>query len=293
MNIIKPIADNLLAGLVWLLLQLFRAMPFDVASNAGAWIARAIGVRLALSRKADRNLQYIWPDMAAERRQEIIAGMWDNLGRNFAEYNALDRMDWHKRVTAVGQEHEQAAIARGKPVLYLSMHLANWEVIPHYWARQNNSVTIVYRRANNRAVDRIIQSIRARTGQNFAAKGKEASKALIATMTAGGNVALLMDQRMSDGESLDFLGKPAMTGAGWARLVLKFDATILPIMCVRDGAGFAVHFQKPWAVSEMNLPKDDHAAAKILAARANDVYSQAITKWPEQWLWLHRRWGKV
>jgi Kdo2-lipid IVA lauroyltransferase/acyltransferase len=292
MRIFKSIAEHLLAALILPLLALFRLLPFAWASAIGGAIVRSIGPRLAISRRARRNLRFIFPAWDETRITTTVAEMWDNLGRNFAEYNALDRLDYSADVTVIGAEHEAVAINSGKPILYLSAHIGNWEVIAHYFAKCRNPVTIVYRPANNRAVDRVIQSIRAKTGLIFAAKGKAASKALIASLSQEGRAIVLMDQKMGDGELLPFLGQPAMTGTGWARLALKYDAVILPIYVSRKAAHLTLHIEPALQPSTLGLPDDSQQAARELAIMANAMYGNWITARPGQWLWLHMRWGK-
>ncbi len=292
MRILKSIADHLLAALIVPLLALFRLLPFATSSAIGGAIARSIGPRLAISRRARRNLRFIFPAWDEARVATTVAEMWDNLGRNFAEYNALDRLDYAADVTVVGAEHEAAAINSGKPILYLAAHIGNWELIAPYFAKCRNPVTVVYRPANNRAVDRVIQSIRAKTGLVFAAKGKAASKALIASLSNRGRAIVLMDQKMGDGELLPLLGQDALTGTGWARLVLKYDALILPIYVSREAACLTLHIEPALQPSALGLSDDSQQAARELAKMANAMYGNWITARPGQWLWLHMRWGK-
>jgi len=291
----KIILDYLLSLVIRALLWIMGGLPMRVASNIGAAIAVGIGTRIGTSRKALENLNYIYPDMAAARKREIVRGVWDNLGRTFAEYPHLSRIPANDpRIRLVGGHHVENAIAAGRQIIFVAGHIGNWELIPHYWAKAGLPVTIIYRAANNRFVDAIIQQYREKSGQIFAAKGKAASKQLIATMNKGGHVVMLMDQRMSDGEVIDFLGKPALTATGWLRLVLKYRALIIPVYSVRDGAGgFIFGYDDPIDPQKIDLPGDPHAATRILALMVNNMYGRWIAKWPEQWLWLHKRWGKI
>lgn len=293
MRILNSIADYLLAALIMPLLALFRVLPFATSSAIGGAVARRIGPHLRVSARAKKNLRFIYPDWDDARIAATVRDMWDNLGRNFAEFNALDRIDWDRDVTLSGQEHYEAACASGRPIIYLVMHLGNWEVLPHHLACTQNPVTVVYRAANNRVMDRVIQSIRRRTGLSFAPKGRAASKAMVAALSARGGVVLLLDQKMGDGELLPFMGQPALTGTGWARLVLRYNALVLPSITTRHGHELRIHYDVAWDLANLHLSADPAQAARELSGRANDLYGQWIHQHPGQWLWVHQRWGRL
>lgn len=292
------ILDPLLGALVAILQIIFWILPFRVSSAIGGGLARLIGPNLAISRKAQKNLQYVWPDMPPERQQEIITRMWDNLGRNFAEYPGLGRLQFGNMIHVHGAEAVNSIIGK-RPIVFAAAHIGNWETIPYFWAKQGWKVDIVYRRANNRYVDWVIQFIRSRTGLTFAAKGREASKQIIQSLSKSSSVALLMDQRMSDGEEIDFLGKPAMTGTGWIKLVLRNNAAIVPVYCVRgrdhDPCKFDMIYDTPILPEQLNLPADSAEAVRFVAAVVNKKYGEWISagRGADQWLWLHRRWGRL
>lgn len=291
--------DPLLAALVALLQIIFWILPFRVSSNIGGGLARVIGPHLGISRKARKNIQHVWTDLPPERQEQIITRMWDNLGRNFTEYPGLSRLRFDDKDVSVGGEKVAGGLIAKRPVVFLIAHLGNWEILPYHWQKMGWKVSVVYRRANNIYMDWIIQKIRAGSGHNFAAKGRQASKQMIETLSGGGCVALLMDQRMSDGEEIDFLGKPAMTGTGWIKLVLRYNAAIVPVFCIRgrdnDPCKFDLMYESPILPETMSLPDDPAEAIRKVAKRVNEKYAQWISAkiGADQWLWLHRRWGRI
>ncbi len=300
MSDFKPF-EYLTAIVIRVLLFAMAHLPFQAASNTGAWIARAIGPRLAISRKADRNLKYIFPNWDDAARRETMVGVWDNLGRNFAEYPQLHGMRFDGTDVRVSGDAAATDLIGRRPIVFLVGHTGNWEILPHFWGKKSWPVMVMYRTANNRYVDAVIQKYRAQTNLQFVPKGKKGSRGLIENLAANRAIAVLMDQKMSDGEEIAFLGKPAMTGVGWARLALKFNAAIIPARTVRydnsSGAGapkFGIVFEQPILPENLNLPQDDPSAASLqLAQMANDIYGRWIAEIPGQWLWLHRRWGRL
>ncbi len=294
MNYLKTIADFALGALIWVLLQIFRLIPLRRASSIGGAIARAVGTQLKISGKAAKNLKYIWPDLPEVKVSEIIRQVWDNLGRNFAEYRHLQNLRFDgKDVEIIGADPVSKLMSERK-VIFAACHTGNWEVIPFYWAKHGWKVAIMYRRANNLFVDKIIQRCRDRTGLKFMPKGKHGSKQMIETLSRDGHVALLMDQRMSDGEDIPLLGKPALTGTGWLRLVEKYGCAIVPVRCVRlPDARFKIMFEPPVLPETLSLSDVHGVDVTNLSRLINDVYGRWITEYPGQWLWLHQRWGRL
>src|SRR5690349_14630804 len=114
------------AVFLYLLYGIFMVLPLDTASAFGGWIGRTVGPRLRTSRKAVRNLERAMPELTPERRNEIVVGMWDNLGRVMAEYPHLDEI-W-KRTEVIGAEIVHNIVASKTPTLFFSAHTGNWEV---------------------------------------------------------------------------------------------------------------------------------------------------------------------
>src|SRR4051812_11588806 len=130
------------AAFLYLIYGIFMVLPLDTASALGGWIGRTVGPRLGTSRKARRNLERAMPELPAERREEILLGMWDNLGRVMAEYPHLDEI-W-ERTEMIGAEIVRGIAASKTPTLFFSAHTGNWEVGLLGAARNGLPVTAVY-----------------------------------------------------------------------------------------------------------------------------------------------------
>ena len=173
------------AAFLYLIYGIFMVLPLDAASAFGGWIGRTIGPRLRTSRKARRNLDRAMPELSEARRDEILIGMWDNLGRVMAEYPHLNEI-W-KRTEVVGAEIVQEIAASKKPALFYSAHTGNWEVALLGASRFGLPVTAVYRRPNNPAVSWLIDRARSVIGSRLVPKGRDGAREVVATLRENGD----------------------------------------------------------------------------------------------------------
>jgi KDO2-lipid IV(A) lauroyltransferase len=274
------------AAFLYLIYGIFMVLPLDTASAFGGWIGRTIGPRLRTSRKALRNLERAMPELTPERREEIVTGMWDNLGRTMAEYPHLDKI-W-KRTEVIGTEIVHDIVASKKPVLFYSAHTGNWEVALLGAARQGLQVTAVYRRPNNPAASWLIDRARSVIGSHLVPKGRDGAREVVATLRENGAVCMLIDQKMNDGIPVPFFGRDAMTAPAIGQLAYRYKCAVVPAFAERlDGAHFRLTVMPP-----VELPQLGNRDLEIRQLMA-DINMQ-VEKWirarPEQWLWLHRRW---
>ncbi|MEL7028863.1 MAG: lysophospholipid acyltransferase family protein [Pseudomonadota bacterium] len=287
------LAHRLEAALVTAASGLFRLLGVDRASSLGGWVGRTLGPRLkALSRRAERNLKAAYPDKTDADIAEIIAGVWENLGRTAAEFSHLKAFrpfEEGGRIEVSGAEHIEAVKASGKPAVFVSGHFANWEIMSIVLHRCGIDYCVVYRAANNPLVD--AQVIRWRTGVmslNQAPKGKDGAKRILAAMKAGQSLAMLVDQKMNDGIAAPFFGREAMTAPAAARMALRFGAPVIPLSVERlRGARFHFRAHPPLTVTPTG---DTGADVLTLTSDINRFLERQITAHPSQWLWLHNRW---
>lgn len=271
------------AALVYLLLVVMRALPLDAASATGGFIGRVIGPRLAVSRKAHRNLARSLPRLSEAARNAAITAMWDNLGRSFAEMPHLKKIAT-ERVTLVGADIADALRADNRGAVMTGAHLANWELaIPFIHLYLNLPAGGVYREPNNPYVATVTERLRSPDpGIILVPKGRSGARGMVRAITGGAHFVILIDQKYNEGISAPFFGRPAMTSPAFAELGNKFDCPVVPFRIERlNGAHFRFTLHPP-------LPVTDDAAGNIAMAHA--LLEQWITERPGQWLWLHRRW---
>jgi KDO2-lipid IV(A) lauroyltransferase len=273
-----------------------RALPLAIASALGGAVARHIGPRLGISRRARRNLRAALPNLSPPEVERVVRGMWDNLGRVAAEYPHLRRIRVFPpgavqtragRVETGGLEHLDRALATGRPVIIFSGHLGNWEIAALAAGQYGIDVAQIYRAANNPLVERMVAQFRG-SGGEFLPKGRVASRQALAALRRGAHLTLLVDQKLNDGIPVPFFGRNAMTAPALALLALHFDCTVLPARVERlKGAHFRLTIHPPLA-----LPRSADRSADVAAlmSAVNQTLELWIRERPEQWFWLHSRW---
>jgi len=279
------------AGL-WLAFVGFAVMPLDLASWLGGAIGRLIGPHLRVTGNARRNLARAFPEKSEAEIAAIVRGMWDNLGRVFAEYPHLRRLDLYRpggRVEVVGADIVDRLRDDGRPGLAFSAHIGNWEIVPMCATQRGLKLVRFYRAPNNPHADEVLNMARRHITGELLPKGSGGARRALALLKEGGHLALLVDQKLNDGIAVPFLGRPAMTAPALAQLALRFDCPVVPARVERlRGARFRVTVYPP-----LELPNTGDRAADVAEAmaRVNRVVEGWIRERPEQWLWVHRRWS--
>ena len=121
------------AAAFFAIIGFFRVFPVDTASAIGGWFGRTLLYRTHLSNRARDNLTAAYPELDTNQREQIVREMWDNLGRNIAEYAHLGEMSIRgnrPRIELAGLQNYENAAARGKGIIFISAHFANWEIMP-------------------------------------------------------------------------------------------------------------------------------------------------------------------
>jgi KDO2-lipid IV(A) lauroyltransferase len=277
---------------------LFRALGPARASNTGAAIARAIGPLLPVSRIAARNIAIAFPERDEAWRRATMKAAWDNLGRVIAEYPHLAALK--RTPSGPGWEFEgdaTMAALRGAsgPVIFVSGHIANWELLPPVVAHFGIAMASVYRAPSNPLVDAIIlryrQAAIAPLDAVLFPKGAEGARATLAHLKRGGILGMLLDQKMNDGIAATLFGERAMTAPALAQLALRYRCPVIPGRAMRIGpARYRFEAEAPLALPDSGDKVADIAA---LTQAVNDTLSRWIRDRPAEWLWFHRRFDKA
>jgi KDO2-lipid IV(A) lauroyltransferase len=285
---IRNIAEG--AGLV-LAYSFLRVLPVDWASGIGGFVARTIGPHLGITKRADENLKRALPHLTLAERRQIIAGMWDNLGRVIAEYPHLGKFrlfDPKARVEGVDAGNILATRDPAKKYIFFSAHYGNWEIAIRTAAQAGFEVTGVYRAPNNPIVDRFMLWARGAEGGELVPKGEIAARKAFGALREGRALCMLVDQKMNDGIPVPFFGRDAMTAPALAVLALRYDCAVVPIRMERTkGARFRMISEPPLTLRKTG---DNDADRRALMIEVNAIVERWVREHPEQWLWLHRRW---
>ena len=192
-------------------------------------------------------------------------------------------------VTYEGLEYFQQASSKGKGVLVLTGHLGAWELSSFFHATMGFPMGMVIRRLDNPLVDRYVNAIRCMHGNRVLHKD-DFARGLISEMRAGRTVGILMDTNMTppQGTFVPFFGVAACTGSGLARIARRTGAAVLPGFLLEEPGGrYRLHFGEELEVDNTD---DGERDATTNTARFTAVLEGYIRRFPEQWLWMHRRW---
>lgn len=266
-----------------------RLLGVERASGFGGKLLRTLGPLTGTHKTVTRNLRIAFPDMGAAERDRLAVEQWEQTGRTFAELAVMDRLTPESgRIDIVGLERLHAVRDSGKPVVLISGHLANFEVMAAVIMAAGVPCQVTYRAANNPYVDALIRQSRERYGiKLFAPKG-DGARELMAGMKRGESIALLVDQKYSQGPEVEFFGQPVNASPGAARMALKFGTVMQPLSVVRlPGVRFRVTAHEPIAV-----PDTGDKAADVLAGvqAANRFVEDRVREHPVDWFWVHKRW---
>ncbi|MBU6475113.1 MAG: lauroyl acyltransferase [Alphaproteobacteria bacterium] len=264
----------------------FRLLPPDAASAAGGFIMRRLGPHLPSAATARKNLACAFPEKSVAAREEILRGMWDNIGRTAAEYAHLHRI-W-ERVELTGREYLDAVRESGKPAIFCGAHLANWEVNAIAAKKHGVGLHVVYRRPNNPGVDGLLRHARNSGAAAHIEKGARGAKEMLAVLKKNGVLGLLVDQKLNEGIPAPFFGTDAMTTTAPAQFALHFNCPVHPAQVVRTGG---CRFRMTiFPALDMPATGDRDADARAITFRLNALIEGWVREYPEQWLWIHKRW---
>jgi Kdo2-lipid IVA lauroyltransferase/acyltransferase len=269
-----------------------RLLPVDLASDLGAVLMRWIGPLTGTNRIVEKNLRIAFPEMSAQERRRIAIAQWGNFGRYCFEMPLMDRLTPASgRVEVIGAER-LAEIAAGKEAaVYVSGHLANFEVMAAVLMDAGIKCQVTYRATNNPYFDqRIIESRRKYGISMFAPKGEVAAlRGLFAALKRGEAVALLTDQKFNEGMTDLFFGQPARTSSGAVRLVLRTGARLqLGYIERLKSARFRAVVCEPIYLKNTDDPAADLERGVRLV---NAFLEERIRAKPEDWwFWVHKRW---
>jgi KDO2-lipid IV(A) lauroyltransferase len=268
-------------------------MSPDTASRLGARLARHLGPRLDKTRLIRRNLKIAFPELTANEADELVKNIWANLGSIVAEYPHLRTIcDTHAddRLEIVMQEPLEVFKLNGKPAVFVTAHLGNWEISAATIAHLGVPLTVVYTALQNPHMDRLLAEARDTLGFRTVERAS-AARELLLRLKHGTSVGLLVDQRVDSGEPTPFFGKDMLTSITPAQLALRFKCDLIPVQVQRlEGARFRVIFHKP--VTADDTDADTTEQARQITRKINELFENWIRERPHEWMCTKRRWPK-
>ena len=279
---------------VWALVKLLGILPRELARAAGAFVGAAANVLLGRLRQTGlKNLETAFPEKTAAERERVLRRLYRNLGWLLGEFCQMHKYTPENTrgfLRYEGLEHYLAARERGKGVLIVTGHLGAWELSSYYHSLMGYSMGMVIRRLDNAKVDALVNEIRCLHGNKVLHKD-DFARGLLGAMRRGETVGILMDTNMTppQGVFVPFFGREACTASGLARVARKTGAAVLPgfMLWEETEQKYVLRFGEeiPVVVTE-----DDEADAVANTARFTAVIEDWVRRYPDQWLWVHRRW---
>lgn len=289
---------------VRVLFGVLGALPRNTALRVGMFIGRlAYKFAGGLRRVALRNLEIAFPEKSDLEREQIALGSFENLGRVLGELTQFPRATRESLEGLIEFQFEseenhdepgglnlQAELAKNRGVLLLGPHLGNWEMGVFAYSALRKHLTYLARPLDNPLIEEFTVRLRSRFGNRAIDKNNSVTKAM-SILREGGILGVLPDVNVlpRDGVFVPFFGKLACTTSGVAMMAMRTDAMILPMCCVwNESAGkYSVFYGK---IIEQPHTGDRHRDVYEMTAAFTTEMEKFIRAYPEQWLWIHKRW---
>ena len=234
-----------------------------------------------------RNLEFAFPEKNERERAQIVDGVFASIGRllaAFARFPALNGENISRLIRYEGLEHYTQAKARGRGVLFATAHLGNWELSAFAHALMTEPMNIIVRPLDDARVDALVERYRQLSGNRIISK-REAARGIIRALQNNEAVGILIDQNTTpaEGTFIDFFGVKACAGTAFAKIAARTGAAVIPGFALWSEAErkYVLRFYPPVAMT---------GDAREDTQRIHSLLEAVIREYPDQWLWIHRRW---
>ena len=270
------------------LFAIFKIVGFKLASNLGSIIGGAVGPLFRSKKKILFNIKKALPNLEEKEINIIIKKMWKNYGRILSEYVYIKNFRNSKNdafVVVEGQEVLNEIKEKQEPVVFISGHFNNFELMAMQIEKSKINLSAIYRPLNNIFLNKIMERIRTKyICRSQIKKGRSGTRDLLESFKKKYSIALMIDQRVSEGINSDFFGHPALTTTVPAQLVKKFGCKIVPVYIERSkDIFFKIKISKP-------IIYDKDSSIEEITFDLNKWLEKMILKNPSQWIWSHNRW---
>ena len=267
---------------------IFRIIGYKNASNLGEFIGKKIGPIFRSKTRIQKNLENSNIGNSDKEREIIAKNMWGNYGRILSEYIFIKQFrknNLSKFLEVEGSEILNEIKANNEQVVFISGHFNNFELMAMEIEKAGINLCAIYRPLNNPFLNLIMEKIRKDyICKNQIKKGKSGTRNLIELFKKNFSVALMIDQRVSEGITIEFFNNLAKTTTIPAQLVKKYACRIVPVYIERKNKhSFKISFQKP-------IKFDDNLSIDKISLELNRILEKMILKNPDQWIWTHDRW---
>tara|TARA_E500000178_G_scaffold351053_1_gene411289 strand:+ start:849 stop:1715 length:867 start_codon:yes stop_codon:yes gene_type:complete len=271
------------------LFMVIKLFGLKISQSIFSIIFKNVGPLFRSRKISHSNLSLALPNIDKPKRDTIIDNMWANYGKIFSEYmfikNFRENSKFSKKIIIENQEELEKIKLEKKPVIFISGHFNNFELMAMHIEKSNINLAAVYRPLNNKFLNPIMERIRKKyICKKQIKKGISGTKELLKEFKNGTSIALMIDQRVSEGIKSDLFGKEALTTTIPAQFIKKFNAPVVPIYIERSiDDTFKLKIYESIKFSNDETVND-------ITKKLNQILEKMIMANPDQWIWTHNRW---
>jgi len=275
------------------LFLIFKLIGLRNASNLGGILGKFLGPFFRSKKLIKENINNSLGTIKKEQEEKIINGMWSNIGRTLAEYVFLKYFKHNKtdpnHMKINGEKYLDEIKKSNEPVIFYSGHFANFELMAMELDKYGIKTAAIYRPLNNFFLNPLMEYLRMKyICPTQIPKGRIGMREIISRIKDGYSIALMMDQRVSEGQKVPFFKRPAFTTTIPAQLALKYNCKLVPIFLERKGSlNFEMTVYEPYKIEKTSNEEMD---TKNIILKINQIIEKMVIKNPTQWIWSHNRW---
>ena len=282
-KIIKYLIQSLI---IYSFFLIGKLIGLKLSRKLFGYIFKKLGPVFKSKKIITQNLKIFSDNISKNEIEKISFEMWENYGKTFIEYvflNIFKKKDTH--IEILGKENLINILENKKPVIFVSGHFANYELMSMEITKKQIKLATIYRPLNNFFLNPFMEYLRKKyVCKNQIQKGIKGVRKAIEYLKNDYSVALMIDQRVSEGEKINFFGKQAFTTTLPAQLAIKFNLGIVPVFIERKkNEKFTIEFFR-------EIKSSSYKDKKELTEKLNDVLEKMIKRNPSHWIWTHNRW---
>ena len=271
------------------LFLIFRFVGLKNSRLISSFIFKRLGSIFRSNKISLNNLSIAFPNLSENEKKKIVKQTWANYGKIFSEYMFIKKfrkdLKFSNKIQVENQEELEKIKLQNKPVIFISGHFNNFELMAMHIEKSEINLAAIYRPLNNNFLNPIMENIRKKyICKKQIKKGISGTKEILKEFKNGTSIALMIDQRVSEGVKCNLFGKTALTTTIPAQFIKKFNASVVPIYIERlESDNFKLKILK-----EIKFPEE--TSILEITKQLNEVIEKMIKSNPDQWIWTHNRW---
>ena len=274
--------------IIFFLFLIFKIFGLKLSSNLSSFLFKIFGPFFRPKKRIEKNILKAFPEIKSKELKKIINNMWGNYGRILSEYVFLKdfrKSKFQNNIKIIGQDVLEEIKKNNKPVVFISGHFNNFELMAMHIEKSGINLAAIYRPLNNKFLNFLMEKIRKKyICKNQIKKGIAGTKELLSCFKKNYSIALMVDQRVSQSIKSNFFGHKAYTTTIPAQFVKKFNCEVVPIYIERiDKINFKLTINNP-----INYSNDK--SIEEITLDLNHIIEKMILRNPDQWIWSHDRW---